>query len=231
MPFPLAAAILGSAAAGLVGGRMSDNSAKRAAMRAYRQNKDAAQSAHQWEVEDLRKAGLNPILSGTGGSGAHMAGAPVAQTGETGRGLAKAGQALMEYKMQSAELENIQAQTAKTHAETENANIIGVDLENTNDAKWGTGTDKGQVYKENQAKLEEAVTRIAEGRQRVSSAKETQRKEKMLNDAMEGNPKLKEYVLSASYAEQETINRALSQAGTAADFFSILKTLLPHLVK
>ena len=32
--------------------------------------KEAAQNAHQWEVADLEKTGLNPILSGLGGSGA-----------------------------------------------------------------------------------------------------------------------------------------------------------------
>lgn len=34
------------------------------------------QNKHQWEVEDLRKAGLNPILSATNGSSAVSAGSP-----------------------------------------------------------------------------------------------------------------------------------------------------------
>lgn len=45
--------------------------------RSWKHQKEYAQNAHQWEVEDLKKAGLNPILS-AGGSGAPMTSAPMA---------------------------------------------------------------------------------------------------------------------------------------------------------
>jgi hypothetical protein len=55
---------------GLISAGLKGISGIFSANKAYTRQKEMMRNAHQWEVQDLRKAGLNPILSATGGSGA-----------------------------------------------------------------------------------------------------------------------------------------------------------------
>lgn len=121
MSLSLAGATLG---AGIIGGAAS-------AFGAYKAGKDAqaateaqiawererATHAHQWEVEDLKKAGLNPILS-AGGSGATTGGisAPMPdRSGYTG-----AGTAIIDAINSAYGAAKTNAEIGKTGAETEN---------------------------------------------------------------------------------------------------------------
>lgn len=79
------------AAAGALAGSLLDRSESRhSAKQQYTYNswlqaqneafqREMAQNAHQWEVQDLEKAGLNPIISAQGSSAASIAGSSAPQ--------------------------------------------------------------------------------------------------------------------------------------------------------
>lgn len=64
----------------LVGGTIGALTGRSSAKRSLSFQREMAQKAHQYEVADLRKAGLNPILSGTGGPGAKASGGAMPAT-------------------------------------------------------------------------------------------------------------------------------------------------------
>lgn len=53
-----------------IGGAANLGSSAVSAYFSWKHQKEVMKNRHQWEVDDMRKAGLNPILSATGGSGA-----------------------------------------------------------------------------------------------------------------------------------------------------------------
>lgn len=64
MPWGAIIGAVGAMAGSAIAGSMSQSSAREA----NEANREAYQNRHQWQVEDLRKAGLNPLLSASPGS-------------------------------------------------------------------------------------------------------------------------------------------------------------------
>jgi len=108
-------------------------------------------TAHQREVEDLRLAGLNPILSAKYGGSSTPSGSIAMQEApykNLGGALSSASQTYSDRKMNVAQLDNVKAQTAMTSA-------LGVKAQNDANNSYISAKMKDQVLKmlEQQAKF------------------------------------------------------------------------------
>lgn len=121
MAFPVAAAVSGGLS--LLGGLIGNSAKRKEAAKDRAFQLQMAQNAHQYEVEDLRKAGLNPILSGTGGPGARASGGSKADQDDP---VTPAVNSALSAARAAQELDNLKAQEEKTKVDTEVAQKQGL---------------------------------------------------------------------------------------------------------
>lgn len=104
------------AGASILGGMSGNKKSSREALLDRRFQERMSSTAHQREVADLRKAGLNPILSATGGKGSSTPGGSTAQQrNPVPDNIASTALAV---KMQHAQIENIKQDTQKKNSES-----------------------------------------------------------------------------------------------------------------
>lgn len=77
-----------------------------------------ANTAHQREVADLRAAGLNPILSGTGGAGANTPSGGMPSVSKANAPEVKSFASAMEAKINSAQVNLLKAQEDRENSAT-----------------------------------------------------------------------------------------------------------------
>lgn len=127
---PITGSLISSFAAPVIGGlfglgsnKSSNKAAAASAREANRFTKEMMTSRHQWEVADLKAAGLNPVLSAGGApSMGHSAQAPVFSAGED---VAKGVSSALASKRLSAEMGVLRAQERKEQSQADLNDVIG----------------------------------------------------------------------------------------------------------
>lgn len=219
---PIIGGALIGGASSIIGGIFGDNSAKKAAARAAAANERQLKNQHQWEVADLRKAGLNPILSGTGGGGSGTIATPVAQTGNTGRGIAEAGRRLLDAKLMQAQIDNLDQDSNLKFQQQ-----LSTQIDNT--IKSATAANQPTAINlqnsEARGRIQKIADELLEIRTRTSgTAKDNQAKDNALN-AIKADPLLQKYIMSVPYAEREQLNEILTGGGSQGDVWKLIGDL------
>ncbi|MDB4312227.1 hypothetical protein N9937_02230 [bacterium] len=143
-------------------------------------------SAHQREVKDLRAAGLNPILSATGGRGASTPAGQTATMQNEAPDLSNVGPSAMAALRLTQDLKNLQATNEQTKQATSNLKVARM---------------------ESLAKIAQTVaqTRIANNAANISDIPGTAAK-----TLMDKAGEAKDQILSGTHPIQETISTQLN---------------------
>ncbi|QRV61636.1 VP2 [Gokushovirinae sp.] len=142
--------VFGSVAGGLVSSVLGNNSAKKQAALQRQNWAYQQQNAHQFEVGDLKAAGLNPILSATNSQIAGMGSAPSISDNGVGAGVtnsitaALTRQANVEIEKTKADIALKEAQTNAANART-NAISAGIYGDDTSKASERYGAETANI--------------------------------------------------------------------------------------
>lgn len=141
---PLAASAV-SGAMDFFGSSKSNRENRKEAQRNRDWQTEMANTAHFREVKDLTSAGLNPMLSVMGGSGAATPSSPIPTMQNTMSGASDKANAAI---INSATADNIKANTAKTQADTINTQAnTAKTLEDTKNVPLQGKLIQNQAYK------------------------------------------------------------------------------------
>jgi hypothetical protein len=185
--------VFGSLAGGLIGSVFGGNSAKKQAALQRQNWAYQQQNAHQFEVGDLKAAGLNPILSATNSQIAGMGSAPSTSDNGVGAGVtnsitaALTRQANVEIEKTKADIALIEAKANATNART-NAITAGIHGDDISKANERYDADTANIKSDTRLKN---VTADYTSAKQSNEAKLTQAEfERIQNDIRIANEKL-----------------------------------------
>lgn len=185
MGWMAAAGILGGLAGNAMSfmGQKSANKTNRQLMeRQLAWERERAQNAHQWEVQDLRKAGLNPILSANNGAMTGSVSAPTMQNPAAGFGAdaTNAISSAFENKLKQKTLKDIDASVEQKKATAKRERSLsryysntaqGVDYENERKKMINDYIEKGRKYLDPSVEwVEKRGTKLLRGRVQKTNA-------------------------------------------------------------
>lgn len=221
---PVTGSALIGAGASLVGSFFGGRSSAKAAARQMQFQEYMSSTAHQREVKDLRKAGLNPILSATGGPGASTPSGAQPQIPDYGKSAAAgsaAGAMLMNTKADT-ELKKQQTVLTETQqgkvAAEENAVILG--------NRMTEQELRGQPYVQQQT-YRDVEQKIMESRKRTESTGKDVEAKTRDNKAL-ANELLNTARLSPSYTNIQIMENLLNNKASGAEIMKALSFIFAN---